>query len=210
MLYLTGIALGSFVHAVLSDSSRKVHVQALARNRRPEALAEDVVQLKEMLIKSKEETKIAQVQARRLESELLKSRSSLLKSEEVIHNKERMTSATQGISQLYRSPDTTHLVGNLKEQNRDLRAARDSMADELQTIRKSMKATRMAELQSEVFTTQIEMERLIEINRVRERSHALVSRFITLQTHLCLPWFIIDNDSVCLPASPTTAPLNWP
>lgn len=158
-------------HAVLSDSSRKLHVQSLARNRQPESLAEDVIQLKEMLIKSKEDTKIAQVQARRLEAELLKSRSSLLKSEEVIHNKERMTSATQGISQLYRSPDTTHLVGNLKEQNRELRVARDTMADELQSIRKSTKATRMAELQSEVFTTQIEMERLMEINRVRVMLH---------------------------------------
>ena len=48
--------------AVLSDSSRKVHVQAMARNRRPEALAEDVVQLKEMLIRAKEDTKMAQVQ----------------------------------------------------------------------------------------------------------------------------------------------------
>ena len=47
--------------AVLSDSSRKVHVQAMARNRRPEALAEDVVQLKEMLIRAKEDTKMAQV-----------------------------------------------------------------------------------------------------------------------------------------------------
>ena len=84
----------------------------MARNRRPEALAEDVVQLKEMLIRAKEDAKVAQVKARRLEAELLKSRSSLLKSEEIIHNKERMTSPTQGISQLYRSPDTTHLVGN--------------------------------------------------------------------------------------------------
>ena len=58
-------------------------------------------------------------------------------------------------------------VGNLKEQNRDLRVARDAMADELMTIRKSTRATRVAELQSEVFTTQIEMDRLLEINRVR-------------------------------------------
>ena len=70
------------------------------------------------------------------------------------------------MSQLYRSPDTTHLVGNLKEQNRDLRVARDAMADELVTMRKGTRATRVAELQSEVFTSQIEMERLIEINRV--------------------------------------------
>ena len=73
----------------------------------------------------------------------------------------------RGMSQLYRSPDTTHLVGNLKEQNRDLRVARDAMADELMTIRKSTRATRVAELQSEVFTSQIEMDRLLEINRVR-------------------------------------------
>ena len=39
-----------------------------------------------------------------------------------------------GISQLYRSPDTTHLVANLKEQNRELRVARDSLADELMAL----------------------------------------------------------------------------
>ena len=82
-------------HVVLSDSARKVHVQAMARNRRPEALAEDVVQRKELLIRAKEDAKLAQVQSRRLEAELLKSRSSLLKSEEIIHNRERATSATQ-------------------------------------------------------------------------------------------------------------------
>ena len=54
-------------------------------------------------------------------------------------------------------------------QNRDLRVARDAMADELVTMRKGTRATRVAELQSEVFTSQIEMERLLEINRVRER-----------------------------------------
>lgn len=41
-----------------------------------------------------------------------------------------------GISQLYRSPDTTHLVANLKEQNRELRVARDSLADELMALNK--------------------------------------------------------------------------
>ncbi len=43
------------------------------------------------------------------------------------------------------------------------------MADELMTMRKGTRATRVAELQSEVFTSQIEMERLLEINRVRRR-----------------------------------------
>ncbi len=79
---------------MLSDASRKVHVQAMVRNKRPEVLAEDVVSLKEQLIKAREDAKIAQVATRRLEAELMKSRQSLLKSEEVIHNKERIMSPT--------------------------------------------------------------------------------------------------------------------
>ncbi len=40
------------------------------------------------------------------------------------------------------------------------------MADELMALRKGTRATRVAELQSEVFTTQMEMQRVNEINRV--------------------------------------------
>ena len=71
-----------------------------------------------------------------------------------------------GISQLYRSPDTTHLVTNLKEQNRELRNARDSIADELLALQKSTRATRTSELQSELFAAQQEVQRLQYINSV--------------------------------------------
>jgi hypothetical protein len=98
-----------------------VHVQSLARNKRPEALAEDVVNLKQELNRAKDEAKLALTEKRRLEAELVKAKQSLLKSEELMNNKERVMGSTTGISQLYRSPDTTHLVGNLKEQNKDLR-----------------------------------------------------------------------------------------
>lgn len=101
--------------------SKKVHVQSLARNKRPEALAEDVVNLKQELSRAKDEAKLALTEKRRLEAELVKAKQSLLKSEELMNNKERVMGSTMGISQLYRSPDTTHLVGNLKEQNKDLR-----------------------------------------------------------------------------------------
>ena len=103
------------------SGSKKVHVQSLARNKRPEALAEDVVNLKQELNRAKDEAKLALTEKRRLEAELVKAKQSLLKSEELMNNKERTMGSTTGISQLYRSPDTTHLVGNLKEQNKDLR-----------------------------------------------------------------------------------------
>ncbi len=77
---------------VLSDSSRKVHIQALARNKRPESLAEDLVQNKESLNRAREEAMLAVVEKRRLEGEVVKLRSSLLKSEELLNNKERMMS----------------------------------------------------------------------------------------------------------------------
>jgi hypothetical protein len=84
--------------------------------------------------------------------------SSLLRSGELLSNKERVmgmgASATAGMSQLYRSPDTTHLVGNLKDQNRELRRARDALADELSAQQRSVKATRVAELGSELVACQ--------------------------------------------------------
>lgn len=93
---------------------KKVHVQSLARNKHPEALAEDVVNLKQELNRAKDEAKLALTEKRRLEAEVVKLKQSLLKSEELMNNKERVMGSTTGISQLYRSPDTTHLVGNLK------------------------------------------------------------------------------------------------
>lgn len=73
----------------------------------------------------------------------------------------------RGISQLYRSPDTTHLVGALKDQVRELRAARDQLADEMLSLQKSTRATRTAELQSELAMAHMELDRLARINQVR-------------------------------------------
>ena len=58
---------------------KRVHVQSLARNKRPEALAEDVVNLKQELNRAKDEAKLALTEKRRLEAELVKLKQSLLK-----------------------------------------------------------------------------------------------------------------------------------
>lgn len=80
--------------AVLPEPSRRVHVQALVRNKRPELLAEDLMATKEQLTRAREESMMAMVEKRRLEAEVIKLRSSLLKSEELLNNKERMMSPT--------------------------------------------------------------------------------------------------------------------
>jgi hypothetical protein len=49
----------------------------------------------------------------------------------------------RGISQLYRSPDTTHLVGNLKDQLREMKATRDQLTSELTSLQKSTRATKV-------------------------------------------------------------------
>ena len=155
---------------------KKVHVQSLARNKRPEALAEDVVNLKQELNRAKDEAKLALTEKRRLEAEVVKLKQSLLKSEELMNNKERVMGSTTGISQLYRSPDTTHLVGNLKEQNKELRAARDALASEMVSLQKSTRSTRAAELQAEVFALQEEMDRLNRINQIMSERLAMADQ----------------------------------
>ena len=57
-------------------------------------LAEDLVQVKEQLNRAREEAMMAVVDKRRLEGELSRLRGSLAKSEELLNNKERMTSPT--------------------------------------------------------------------------------------------------------------------
>jgi hypothetical protein len=49
----------------------------------------------------------------------------------------------RGISQLYRSPDTTHLVGNLKSQVREMQQTRDQLTSELTALQKSTRATKV-------------------------------------------------------------------
>eukprot|EP00798_Chlamydomonas_sp_ICE-L_P004746 gene4746-34494_t len=151
---------------VVSDASRKVHVQAMVRNKRPEALADDLMQTKQALYDAREEAKMVTVEKRRLEAELMRMRSTLARSEGLIHQKETMLGPNTTMSQMYRTPDTTHLIGNLKEQNKELRSARDNIAEELMSLQRSMKATKLAELQSEIFTCTQEMDRLQRINRV--------------------------------------------
>lgn len=95
---------------------KRIHVQSLAASKGREQLAEDVVALREQLTRAKDEARLAKVEARKTEAELSRTRQGLMRSEELLNNKERVMSPTVGISQLYRSPDTTHLVQALKDQ----------------------------------------------------------------------------------------------
>lgn len=47
----------------------------------------------------------------------------------------RALSPTRGLSQMYRSPDTTALVGRLKESVKDLRGERDSLSAQLNALK---------------------------------------------------------------------------
>eukprot|EP00955_Chlamydomonas_euryale_P026787 282378-Chlamydomonas_euryale.AAC.1 len=84
----------------------------------------------------------AQVQRRKLEAEVSRLKASLMKSGELLTNKERLVGPSVGMSQLYRSPDTTHLIGNLKDENRKLQRARDELADEVLSLQRSVKVRR--------------------------------------------------------------------
>lgn len=51
----------------------------------------------------------------------------------------RALSPTRGLSQMYRSPDTTALVGRLKGSVRDLRAERDALMAQLSALKLDMR-----------------------------------------------------------------------
>eukprot|EP00798_Chlamydomonas_sp_ICE-L_P008862 gene8862-3748_t len=204
--------------AYVSGSPVRVHVQAMVKNRTPEALADDLMQSKEEVYRlkddqskeevyrlkddqSKEEVyrltddqKMMLVEKRRLEAELAKTKNALAKTGDMLYQKERLTHSgnNMSMSQLYRTPDTTHLVANLKEQNRELRSGRDSSAEELALLQRSMQATKVSELQSEIFTGMQEMERLQRINRIigerlaaaEDAAHAAAHKALMSQAQL--------------------------
>ncbi|KAG1664973.1 hypothetical protein FOA52_001985 [Chlamydomonas sp. UWO 241] len=161
---------------VLSPHHRQVHVQALAKSKPSIGLAEDVFHAKQDLHRAQESVMLEKVERRKLEGEVSRLKASLMRSGELLSNKERVmgtTSATGGMSQLYRSPDTTHLVGNLKDQNRELRRARDALADELFAAQRSVKATRVSELGSELVACQQELARMQQMNEAMEERLAM-------------------------------------
>ncbi|GFH26532.1 methyl-accepting transducer domain-containing protein, partial [Haematococcus lacustris] len=96
-----------------------------------------------------EEHKLLSTEKRRLEAQLSLARSNVLKAEELLNNKERTVSPNRGLSQLYRNPDTTALVGRLKEEAHRLRLEKEQLQAQVKAGKMDIRATHMNELQIE-------------------------------------------------------------
>lgn len=77
-----------------------------------------------------------------MEGELSRARNNVAKAEELLNTRERMLSPTVGLSQMYRSPDTTALVGSLRAHVRQLTSQRDKLAAELDALQRSTRCGR--------------------------------------------------------------------
>ncbi|GAX76769.1 hypothetical protein CEUSTIGMA_g4216.t1, partial [Chlamydomonas eustigma] len=144
---------------------KKVHVQALARNKSPEELANEVVQLKEQLYRLQEQQRISTTERRRLEAQMMQLRGNVQKAEELLNERERAsTSPSKALSQMYRNPETTSLVTNLKERVRALVSSNSHLSEELHLLKNTMRATHVHALEDELSQCKEELKRQGYIN----------------------------------------------
>ncbi|KAJ9519903.1 hypothetical protein QJQ45_014638 [Haematococcus lacustris] len=140
-------------------SRLKLHAKAMWR-KPPEEIAAELMHTKDAFQRLTEEHKLLSTEKRRLEAQLSLARSNVLKAEELLNNKERSVnrltavmkrtvSPNRGLSQLYRNPDTTALVGRLKEEAHRLRLEKEQLQAQVKAGKMDIRATHMNELQIE-------------------------------------------------------------
>jgi len=157
---------------------RPVLVQSLARKPK-EVLAEELAQAKSALHRLSEENRLLATEKRRLEGQLMVCRGNIGKAEELLNKKEKThpcyppgecntktlsQSPQQGLSQMFRNPETTALVGKLREKVQLLTMERDSLQVQLKDAKMDMRSTRTAELLAERNAFSEEVRRQATIN----------------------------------------------
>eukprot|EP00198_Chlamydomonas_reinhardtii_P005214 XP_001694550.1 flagellar associated protein [Chlamydomonas reinhardtii] len=135
-------------------------------SREREALDEELRRLRVTLAGYKDQHRLLRTDRQRLEEELGRARTNLVKAEELLNAREKALSPTIGLSQMYRTPETTALVTKLKEQVRVLRAEKERFKGDLEELLRSTKATRVAELQSEAHALSQELARQMEMTAI--------------------------------------------
>eukprot|EP00798_Chlamydomonas_sp_ICE-L_P002709 gene2709-12578_t len=149
--------------AVMPNSQRK-HILPMAHHRAPEELAFEVYTLKQQVSSLVEDNKLANTDRRRLENALVQMRGNVSKAEELLNNRERATSPNKGLSQMYRSPDTSALIPALKDKNRQLQAENKALLEEMMSAKSSVRSTKVTEIQVELDTYRDELVRQGQIN----------------------------------------------
>eukprot|EP00201_Polytomella_parva_P009145 CAMPEP_0175065838 /NCGR_PEP_ID=MMETSP0052_2-20121109/16165_1 /TAXON_ID=51329 ORGANISM="Polytomella parva, Strain SAG 63-3" /NCGR_SAMPLE_ID=MMETSP0052_2 /ASSEMBLY_ACC=CAM_ASM_000194 /LENGTH=440 /DNA_ID=CAMNT_0016332453 /DNA_START=92 /DNA_END=1411 /DNA_ORIENTATION=- len=122
-------------------------------------LRDDVLKLRVALSDAKEDKRMMLTEKRRLQEDLSRMRINLQKAEELLNVREKALSPSTGLSQLYRTPETTALVSNLKNRVRRLEREKEDFRLKLEEHFKSIKATRLAEMQGELLAYQVELKR---------------------------------------------------
>ncbi|GLC38893.1 hypothetical protein PLESTM_000791700 [Pleodorina starrii] len=116
------------------------------------------------------QTRLLRTERQRMEEELNRCRTSLIKAEEVLNTRERSLSPNTGMSSMFRSPSTTALVTKLREQLAAQTTQTESLRAQLDEVMRATRATRVAELQAELKAQERELGRQAERARLLRRS----------------------------------------
>ncbi|GIL78213.1 hypothetical protein Vretimale_7568 [Volvox reticuliferus] len=130
-----------------------------------EGLSDEVRKLRAELVSSQEQNRVLRTERQRLEEELSRCRTNLVKAEEVLNTRERSLSPNT----MFRSPATTSLVNKLREQLAAQQSQAESLRAQLDEVMRGTRATRVAELQAEAKTQDRELGRQAEMLRVMRR-----------------------------------------
>lgn len=137
-----------------------------------ESLEDTVRKLRLALTATREMHRVSLTERRRLEEELGRARTNLVKAEELLNVREKTLSPTIGLSQMYRTPETTSLVTALKQRVRALTAEKEHFRGELEKQLKTVKATQVSELQGELHATCMELHRQLAMTAtMQQRMH---------------------------------------
>ncbi|GFR47757.1 hypothetical protein Agub_g9522 [Astrephomene gubernaculifera] len=142
-----------------------------------ESMEDEIRKLRGTVTGLREQNKVLRTERQRLEEDLGRARNTLVKAEELLNAREKALSPTMGLTQMYRTPETTALVAKLKEQVKTLRAEKERFKGDLEQLLKSTKATRVAEVQAEAYAC------FQELARQQEMTAIMKSRMEVAEAH---------------------------
>lgn len=151
--------------AFLKSLSRKVHVQSIAQSRVPEVLAEDLVALKEELLRVNSEQRVLLTHKRRLESDLLQTRNLLAKAEEQLRKRHSNLLGNQYAAlEALKTTEHSNLVANLKEQNYELKSRCGELEKQMAALMNSSQVHHLMQLQEQLEHLRMETNHQKQLN----------------------------------------------